>query len=163
MVERGSGEEEDSSTGQTGKFQLVLWQLWMWDGTRCCWNYLAGSFENPLPPQCRPTPPSLSQTEKLSQTFLQKGKNLAQPEFGMVKHLAMISVCLLKHLQHFDAVGDVEKMLLGWGAAPVIYQKILLCTDRRQNREKYSDHVPLILEASQIAPIPHVQYQFPSP
>lgn len=23
-----------------------VWQFWMWDGPRHCWNYLAGSFEN---------------------------------------------------------------------------------------------------------------------
>lgn len=43
---KSDGGEEERSTGWTGKFQFVLWQLWMWDGPRSCSNYLAGSFEN---------------------------------------------------------------------------------------------------------------------
>lgn len=40
------GRRRGRSTGKTGKFQFVLWQLWMWDWLRRCSNYLAGSFEN---------------------------------------------------------------------------------------------------------------------
>lgn len=48
---------------------------------RHCSNYLAGSFENRLLPQDGATPPSVLQSQICSQTFLQRGKNLAQAEF----------------------------------------------------------------------------------
>lgn len=51
----------------------------------------------------------------------------------------MISVHLLKHLQHFVAVGGIKN--IPWNG--------------RQNEEKkaYSDYVPLIFGASQVAHI----------
>lgn len=99
------------STGQTGKFQFAQSDSsGMWDGLRRCSEYLAGSFENsfllgtgrPRLLCCR-----LGNGAK----FLQRGKNLARPEFSMGKHLTVITVRLLKHLQHCGAVGGIRSAL----------------------------------------------------
>lgn len=115
--------EGERSTGQTGKFHFALTRLWMWDGLRLCWSYLAGSFENYF--LLRIHQPHLH-CSSLSQTFLQKGKNLEQPWSCMVKHLTRLSESII-HLQHFDAAGGIENMLWEQGDSTSNLSELLSC------------------------------------
>ena len=40
-----------------------------------------------------------------------KSKKLGNPEFSKGNHLTMILLCLLKHLQHSDAVAAIKNIL----------------------------------------------------
>lgn len=71
----------------------------MWDGPL---ELFGGDFQNLPPPQERVRGLGIGRKK---QTFLEKKKkDLGKPEINMGNRSAIFLLCLLSHLQHFDAV-----------------------------------------------------------